>query len=73
MSRTTRRYKVAIIAGTSGADHLAYEVLECMATDYASRHAAIRGYQRACKRANDRRARLGYRRVGRPLVRPVVR
>ena len=56
--------------GTSGADHLAYEVTELLPdAGYSSRSAAERGWISACRRAREHRAGLGYRLAGYPLCR----
>ncbi len=67
MTTTTTRYHPVPRAGTSGADHLAYEVTEQLqVAGYASAHAAIIGWYRACRRADRRRAAQGYTPVSRP-------
>lgn len=61
------RYIPIPIPGTSGADHLAYEVTEELPeSGYSSRAAAETGWYRACNRANARRKKLGHTGVSRP-------
>ncbi len=63
----TTRYMPKMIQGTSSADHLSYEIEEQLpANGYSSRAAAQRGWQSACRRADQIRARQGYSRVDRP-------
>ena len=64
------RYIPSPIPGTSGADHLSYEITERLRPDgYASRSGAVRAWFRAVSRANERRRSLGYTPVSRPAVR----
>lgn len=66
MSKTTR-YMPEPVAGTSGADHLSYEVMEQLqATGYATPAGAVQAWWRACRRANARRKAQGYTAVSRP-------
>jgi hypothetical protein len=70
----TKRYYPAAIPGTSGADHLVYEVEEQLpAAGYSSRAAAARGWTAACRRANAVRRRQGYAAVSRPSCRVEAR
>jgi hypothetical protein len=70
MTTTCRRWYPVPIPGTSGADHLAHEVIELLpAYGYSSSCGALAGWQAACRRANERRASLGYSPVSRQRVR----
>lgn len=58
------------IPGTSGADHLAHEVIEQLpANGYATRSGAETGWYRACARANRLRRQQGYSSVSRQSCR----
>lgn len=70
---TTSRYMPSPIAGTSGADHLCYEITELLpAGGYATAAAAERGWYRACATANRTRRSQGYAAVSRPACRVEV-
>lgn len=67
---SARRYMPVPVSGTSAADHLSYEVTERLQPHgYATRDGADRAWIRACRAANDQRARVGLQRVSRPTCR----
>ncbi len=67
------RYYPHPVPGTSGADHLSYEVIEQLPENgYATRAGAETGWYCACNRADAIREGHGYRSVSRPSCRVEV-
>lgn len=65
--RQCTRYIPVMIEGTSGHDHLSYEVQERIsAAGYASRGEGKKAWSQACRSADECRHAQGYARVSRP-------